>query len=346
MEKNMSISVSTAHIKEALIDVLNANLVPNLLGSPGIGKSDIIRSIAEKNNFEIIDIRLSQMDPADLNGFPFIDKENNKAGYMAMNTFPLEKDPLPKGKAGWLIFLDEFNSAPLSVQAAAYKLILDRAVGMHKLHPNVAIIAAGNKGSDKAIVSRQSTAMQSRMIHFELDVDFKAWMNWATDNKIDERIKSFINFKPSLLHAFDPDHDDHTFPCPRTWHFLSRIISKWKDVPISKLAILAGTIGEGAAREFYSFTQIYKELISFEEIMANPITVDIPESPATKFAIAGRVAEGFDNTTGSQLMLFVERMPVEFQIIILSHALKIDHTIQTLPEVQAWIIKKGKEFQL
>ena len=44
---------------------------------------------------------------------------------------------------GWLIFLDELTSAPKHLQAPAYKLILDRMIGTHKLHPRVVIAAAG-----------------------------------------------------------------------------------------------------------------------------------------------------------------------------------------------------------
>lgn len=340
----MTIKVSTAHIVDLLIDVLNAKLVPNLFGSPGIGKSDIIRSIAMKNNFEVIDIRLSQADPADLNGLPFMNKDNNKAGYAAMDMFPLEGEPLPKDKSGWVLFFDEFNSAPISVQAAAYKIILDRMIGMHKLHPMVSIIAAGNLATDKAIVNRQSTAMQSRMVHFELDVDHAAWINWAIANDIDYRVQAYINFKPDQLHAFNPDHNDHTFPCPRTWEFVSKLIKNWKDIPINKLALLAGTIGEGAAREFYSFVQIFKEkLPTFDDILNNPKTIDIPDSPATKFAIAGLIAANFDKKTGGTLMGFIERMPIEFQVMILNQAIKPDTSLQNIPEVMEWITRKGRE---
>ena len=49
--------------------ILSANRVANLLGSPGIGKSDIIKEIAKKYALKVIDFRLAQADPTDLNNY-------------------------------------------------------------------------------------------------------------------------------------------------------------------------------------------------------------------------------------------------------------------------------------
>jgi len=42
-------------------------LVPMVCGSPGTGKSAIMHQIADKYQLKLIDIRLSQCDPTDLN---------------------------------------------------------------------------------------------------------------------------------------------------------------------------------------------------------------------------------------------------------------------------------------
>lgn len=44
-----------------------ADLVPYIHSSPGMGKSSIIKAIAKRNKLKLIDIRLSQCDPSDLN---------------------------------------------------------------------------------------------------------------------------------------------------------------------------------------------------------------------------------------------------------------------------------------
>ncbi|QPG06938.1 ATP-binding protein [Salinimonas marina] len=298
---------------EYLVDALKARLVPMIHGSPGIGKSDIVLQVARQFNLQVIDLRLSQCDPTDLNGFPTITGE--RAGYKPMDTFPLEGDELPEGKDGWLLFLDEMNSAPTSVQAAAYKITLDKAVGNKKLHPNVAIICAGNLETDGAIVNRLSTATQSRLVHMELQPDSKDWIEWAQNNDIDYRITSYIGFRPKNLHLFDPDHSDKTFACPRTWAFASRLIRNWDSIPYNRVNLLAGVIGEGPANEFYQFTKIFDRLPDINKIESSPTSAALPDDPGTLYAMAGVLAENVCEANVSALLKYTDRLPKEFQVI-------------------------------
>ena len=173
-------------------DFIKAGIVPMIHGSPGIGKSQIVHQIAEAHGLKLVDMRLSQCDPTDLAGFPQIDAARGKAGYLPMDTFPLEGEAPPTGYNGWLLFFDEANSAPKAVQAAAYKILLDRMIGQHKLHKNCALVAAGNLESDGAIVEEMSTALQSRLAHIELTHDADAWVEWAQLNGVNHKITDFI----------------------------------------------------------------------------------------------------------------------------------------------------------
>ena len=109
--------VKASQASTMIAKFLRARLVPMVEGSPGIGKSSIAQQVAKEFNLKLIDIRLAQCDPTDLCGFPRID--GNKAGYVPMDTFPLDGDEIPKGYSGWLILFDEITSAPLSSNSCA-----------------------------------------------------------------------------------------------------------------------------------------------------------------------------------------------------------------------------------
>jgi len=338
----MAITVNTTTAIEEIPVALKAQLVPMIHGSPGIGKSDIIKQIAEEYNLQIIDKRLSQCDPTDLMGFPTVDKETGKAYYAPMNTFPLESDDIPAGKDGWLLFLDEINSAPKAVQAAAYKLTLDRQVGEHNLHTNVMVACAGNKDSDNAIVHEMSTALQSRLVHFELDIDHEAWLDWASANDIDYRITSYIGFKPECLYTFQPDHSDRTFACPRTWEFASKLIKGEADIK-GKLALLAGTVSEGVAREFISYVKIFQSLPTIDKLINNAEKIPVPEEPGTLYAICGSIGNHAKDTNIAPLMKFVNRMPVEFQVITLRDVMKRNPALVQNQAVMDWVAESAAE---
>jgi len=341
--------ITAKQAPELIQDILRAGRVPMLHSSPGLGKSSIYRQIAKERNLLLIDLRLSQCDPTDLAGFPTINGERTKAGYVPMETFPVEGDPLPirpdgSKYAGWLLLLDEFNSASMAVQAAGYKLVLDREVGQNKLHPKCACVAAGNLTSDRAIVNRLSTAMQSRMVHLHLIVDAPAFIDWGNANGVDYRVIAYIGFRPDILHKFNPDHDDFTFPCPRTWEFCSDIIKPWKNLERKKAPVIDGVIGEGASREFMGFCEVFEVIPTIQDILDNPEGVVIDDEPSVKYAIAALISNnnGYDNF--DTLIKCILRLPIEFQVICLQASFKRDEEIAKHPEWKKWTIKNAQAF--
>jgi hypothetical protein len=261
----MGIAVNSELAREMIAIAIRAELVAMVKGSPGTGKSAIIKQLAEEYGLLVIDLRLSQCDPTDLLGFPNINDEKTLASYIPMSTFPTEDWTVPKGYNGWLLFLDEMNSADRGVQKAAYKLVLDKMVGEFKLHPRCAIVGAGNLDTDGAIVEEQSTAMQSRLIHINLAVENDPWLRWASRFGIDHRITDYIKFKPGNLYNFNPDkNNEDTYACFRTWEFVHDLLTKGQLDITSDAAVplLAGTIGEGVAIEFVAFVELYKDLPS------------------------------------------------------------------------------------
>jgi len=335
----MQVTASVA--AQMITAAIRAKLVPLLIGSPGCGKSQIVHQIAQEHALQVIDLRLAQCDPCDINGFPTFSQ--GKAGYAPMDTFPIAGDPLPEGKQGWLLFLDEMTSAPPAVQAAAYKLVLDRQVGKYHLHDNLAIVCAGNLESDNAIVQPMSTALQSRLVHMELAVDTKEWLDWAASNDIDHRITAYINFRPENLYTFKPDHTDHTYAAPRTWEFANRLLKQGIENTGILTPLLSGTLSEGVAREFINFTKIYKELPTIQEILADPEGIKVPEEPGTRYAITGSISHHMKADTADALMKYIMRLPIEFQVVCLRETIRRHKELLATPAIQAWIAKSASE---
>jgi len=350
------LEVNLTQAKELIQDCARAKHTCNLVSSPGVGKSAIAKEIAKDWKLKVVDIRLTEYDPTELNGYPFILNPNDppdrvKAGHVPMITFPTIHDPIPEGYKGWMIILDEFPSAPLSVQAAAYKITLDRMVGSHKLHPNCVLITAGNKITDKAIVNRLSTAQQSRFSTLVIKVCLDTWLAWAERNEatewgpIDYRVRAFLRWKPDLLHNFDPNHADLTFPCPRTWHFTSNlaIANKWDQVTYSKLPLLAGTLGHGAARQFHAFCEIYKDLPTIREIINDPMGCRLPDEISVHHAAAGLVGHHINKDNAKPLFQFLSRIPADLQTVTLRHAIRRNDQLRVVPELLQWAALNSKE---
>lgn len=284
-----------------------AGIVPFLHSSPAQGKSSLSKQLAEQFKLKVIDLRLTELDSTDLSGLPYFN--NGKAEFMPFNTFPLHDTPIPEGYEGWLILLDEFNSANQAVMAAAYKLVLDRQVGQHKLHDKVAMIACGNLESDNAIVNPMSSALISRFAHFNIAINVDDWLEWASKSDIDYRITSYINFKKANLYTFKPEATE-PYASPRTWEMVSKVI-KGND-EISTL-LVSSLIGDGVGNEFVQYTKLYHKLPTLKDILDNPKDIKIPTDLATTWATMSMVTHSITVDNHDKLTVFLRRLSSELQ---------------------------------
>lgn len=303
------VTLKTAY--QLCVDYMQAGITPFLSSSPGLGKSSLANQIARDFKLKLIDVRLSQRQSPDLLGLPH-KTEIGRFTFLASEEFPGINDPIPHGYSGWLLFFDEFNSAPKNIQAAAYQPVLDHVIGNLQLHPNCLVMAAGNKASDKAIVVNQGTAMKSRLGHLEIEFCPKGFMEHMVSTGWDHRVIGFHQFKPDYGHSFNPDSDDHTFMCPRTWDFVNRFISGKKTEDIT-LPGVAGLIGDGGAVEFCTYIKEYMALPSYSAVVADPKGIPLPKESSTAFAMTSMLVEHYQRADFDKLADYVTRLDPEHQ---------------------------------
>lgn len=284
-----------------------AGIVPFLHSSPAQGKSSLAKQLAEQYKLKVIDLRLTELDSTDLSGLPYFN--NSKAEFIPFNTFPLQDTPIPEDYTGWLILLDEFNSANQAVQAAAYKLVLDRQVGQHKLHDKVAMIACGNLETDNAIVNPMSSALISRFAHFDINLNVDDWLEWASKAGIDYRITSYLSYRKDNLYTFKPDATS-PYASPRTWEMVSKVI-KGNEEPSTLL--VSSLIGDGIANEFIQYTKLYLDLPTLQEILDNPTGVKMSDDLSTQWATMSMVTYSITVDNHDKLSVFLRRFSSELQ---------------------------------
>src|SRR5438034_10628840 len=124
----MLLNEAKKHIEQLSVDTMPMML----MGPPGIGKSSIVKQICREKKWNLIDLRLSLLNPIDLRGLPYLDAEKREAVW-------LKPEFLPSEGTG-ILFLDEINIAPIATQQAAYELLLDRKIGNYIFPENWRIV--------------------------------------------------------------------------------------------------------------------------------------------------------------------------------------------------------------
>ncbi len=329
-------SISTTQLYTYIDTLIQSDMPLFIHGSPGIGKSYIVADVAEKNSLELVDVRLSQMDPVDLRGVPSI--KENQTVWMPPVFFPKENDS--KG----ILFLDELNSAPPSVQAAIYQLVLNRKMGEYELPKGWRIICAGNRVSDRGVVFRLPTPLANRMVHLHVQARFDDFKLFAIKEELHSFIIGFLSFRPDLL-ATEPvieDDANPAFATPRSYHMLSTILKSENE--ISKIApIIHGTIGYSAGVEFISYVKVYEELPDIAGIYEGNYP-QIKNEPALLYALVSALVEYFDGSDGhmEHLFAFSELLPTEFGVMLIKDVVVKDESLATYSAFDAWLQKYGE----
>lgn len=335
-------NVNHGELNELIRTSYETRLPLFIWGAVGIGKSQAVRQAAkdlakkigkeysENGNeeaFRMIERRVSQMEPSDMLGLPTFNDDKSQTKWIAPNWLPR--------KGTGILFLDELNLAPPSIQSACYQLILDRRVGDYILPEGFIVLAAGNRMEDRANVFDIPAPLANRFLHCELMLpSIEEWTDWALINDIDSKIIAFLQFKPIALHMFDKNIKDKSFPTPRTWAgYANKLMQAGQE------KFIASAIGEGIASEFEAFLKLQKT-IDYNQILENPKMAEKVKEIDMLFVLVGGLAEKVRNDTkkfenGINVTM---HLPTEYGILLLRmiKAVNQPYFMANIQKVKNW----------
>jgi len=300
------------------------------LGAPGIGKSEGIKQIAEEladikrkefepikfrfrgkkllnyttvyeraaailsepdRYFSFLDIRLTEFEPVDLMGVPRDFKLNIKDLEATLFDYqPFIWQLIASSTAGISLFDEVTNVNRPDLRTVMYKILRDRMTGWVEFHPDMLVMAAGNRPEDAAIASQLDAPVINRVLVMNIlqpSVDDWAekYMNkyvedW--DRRVYAFLKRFENFmfqKPQDVETLDP------FPTPRSWTELAKISHKISEDHLEY--VVYGEVGAEAASHFVTFVRT--NVPDLSEVLAHPEKLAALDVDG-KYLVASQVA--------------------------------------------------------
>lgn len=255
-----------------------------LHGRPGVGKTELVQTLAERHGAQLFDLRLTTIEPQDLRGLPYFDHANAR-------TVWYRPEDLPDTDAPAILFLDELTAAAPSLQPTVYGLLQERRVGRHRLPPQVLVVAAGNRVEDGAIAYDMGSALSDRLIHLIVQADADDWLtNYALPAGIHPTVAAFIRTRPDLLETSeDALRRGLAIACtPRSWTRVSRIMEAVPDRALRQVMI-AGTVGVAAAAEFALIADEIAATVQIAALLAAPRAERAGLYPATLHGLTALV---------------------------------------------------------
>tara|TARA_R100000773_G_C4220374_1_gene119040 strand:+ start:1800 stop:2870 length:1071 start_codon:yes stop_codon:yes gene_type:complete len=294
--------------KKSCLHILKGSNIPFLIGGTGVGKSAIVKEIAEelangrtltdninpkKDEFGFISFRLGLVESIDLGGLPHIDEETGIQKKAMLGN-------LPRGGEG-LFFLDEFAQAHSSVQATIGQLLdpkgknEERKIGEYVFPSGWKIVLAGNRHTDRSGANKILRHCQDRTTAIQFTHDVNDWLDWADSNDVDLNVQGLIRFMPQLLWDFDPKSNDPQ-PSPRSWVRLSDTL---KTNPPKELRqkLFEGDVGQECAIELMNFISLQNDVPNISKICKGDEVELIDEAGlcyATTIALTTAIAQADD----------------------------------------------------
>lgn len=406
MAKLETITLSPKETKLAIGLTAAANISLFIWGPPGIGKSELTRSIATDNGVAFIDIRLSQMDPTDVRGMPYKVEESgvttgvawspplsfprdidesfireipnaetvikyDKLNLLGVNGIPYVREPnisvesltegltaeivtlsesqiaektednpyfsaqeftvrlvdvngkvqsgrvkySIKGKAAAIMGFEEMNSAPPSVLAACYQIILDRRCGEYIVPKDVSIVAMGNREDDRGVTFKMPAPLINRFDHIEMKADHNEWLEWAIEKKVSPSVIGYVGAFSEQLMTKDIKAASRAFPTPRSWYMVSKVLgviaqNKNQYTGMTQYAVLSGLVGDATAAQFTEFMKIAESLPKPEDILTGKITKLVCE-PDNKVALSYQLTTTLLYVLGEENSTLLEKETVD-----------------------------------
>ena len=224
-----------------------------ITSKPGVAKSAIGRSIAEKMNFRYLDMRLSMSDESDFK-FPYLEDVENEGTKIKVSGYAVPKWAYEANKRPTIIHFEELNRAPQFVRNAALQILLEREIGEFKFNDNVLMMASGNLGDeDGTDVEEFDSALKNRLIHIKHSLSVEEWLGDFAEQECHKLITSFIKAHPEQMYKTSDNTD--AYATPRSWTMMSKFITEnWgqdaspKDfLPLLK-EVATGYVGNSAMK--------------------------------------------------------------------------------------------------
>lgn len=195
-----------------------------IVSKPGVAKSAIGKSIADKMGFKYLDMRLSMNDESDFK-FPYLTDVEYEGKTMKLSGFAVPKWAYDANEQPTLIHFEELNRAPQFVRNAALQILLEREIGEFKFNDNVIMMASGNLGDeDGTDVEELDAALNNRLVHIQHSLTVDDWLNDFARKNCHPLIVSYIEAHPEKMYVNPTDQGPKAYATPRTWTMLSEFI--------------------------------------------------------------------------------------------------------------------------
>lgn len=294
-----------------------------LQGEPGIGKSSILKQIADDLGYDHAYIDVPNLDLGDI-AMPVIDHETKTTRY-----YPNARFKVHEGKPV-VIMLDEFTKGADPVKNMLHPM-LEKAnprLGDISLHEKNIVFLTGNLSTDGVGDSLKAHS-RNRLVPVTIaKPTSEEWIEWGMNNGIEPEVLAWANQYPHIFasytdaaqadnpYIYNPRKHQNAFVSPRSMATASNIVRARKDLDQDTIiAALTGAIGESGARDMQAYIEFSDQLPTWEATIKDPKKTKIPSSPGACAIVVFGAISRITKESITPFMEYLERFDAEWQAV-------------------------------
>lgn len=258
--------MNITQLRTSIPFLIQAGLVPNIIGKHGIGKSSVVAQFAKENGYSFHPFFLGQMaDTGDILGLPEFDRDSNGK---AISTSFIHPAKLPK-KPRSILFFDELNRASKDLLQAIFQLALEGTIHDYTLPEDSAIIMAMNPATDDySVLDFADKAFADRFVHINLDPTHEEFHTYMTSRYGTSTVSEFLKQQTKLLEEDDlqPVTLDFVKPSRRSWDRLQKLENTGMPENLFREAGM-GIVGTAAMVAYASWKETQVKIVDGKQVL-------------------------------------------------------------------------------
>lgn len=288
----VNLIISNCHLQINGVDVAPMYVA----GKPGAGKTQVQHNLCKQYDWGLVSTHFAMKPIEETGGIPQFErmKINGDEILGTIWSFPdimgsLFKLAEKHEMVIWL--LDDMHLCTAIHMTLLYELLTERKLREYHLPENVAIVLAGNFGSNKAGAKSMFSAIINRVTMMHIFTSYDGWKkNFAMQNNIHPAIQSFLGNDKYQQFFHEEEQVDAPWGSPRSWTRLSNILTaleEWFNTVSEEdcLVLAQGHVSKNAASEFLQYYKIFTKF-DVPKILGEGKNYTLPESPVDKYALA------------------------------------------------------------
>ena len=206
---------------------------------------------------------------------------------------------------------------------------------------------AGNRQKDRSGSTKELDHLINRRLEIDIDDDLESWNQWAGKNEVTALTMAFANNNPQVVFTDGVPEKQGPWCTPRSLVEADRYMRILRGdsavFPDDALTMedVAGMIGQAATAQLFAFVKLEREMPKFEEIIADPTGVKVPQKPDASMLVLFNLAHRVDMATIDPVVEYVSRMPEEFGVIFGKTAVQRNNQLLTSKGMTAWVKKNA-----